>query len=282
MSKTQKLIISACLTGAMTPKSACPNLPVTPEEIAADAVACAKAGASIVHIHVRDEKHQFTMETQYFVDAVDAIREACRKEDLDLIINLTTSNGPGTDEIRLAHLEAIRPEMCSYDAGTLNWGDTIFENSPVFLKKLGEKTQELDIKPEIEIFDGSMIGNAERLIKGGYLKTPCHFQFILGVPGGLDGTIDSLSFMLPKLPEGSTWSLSGIGKCHMPMMLAGLAAGCDGLRVGLEDNILLAKGQLATNEQLVARAAELARIAGREIATAAEARELLGISRKCL
>lgn len=276
---TDKLIISACLTGAMTPKAACPNLPVTPEEIAADTVACVKAGASIVHIHVRNEQHQFTMETQYFVDAVNAVRDTCRREELDVIINLTTSNGPGTDEIRLAHLEQIRPEMCSYDAGTLNWGEEIFANSPVFLKKLGRKTQELDIKPEIEIFDASMIGNAVRLIKAGYLTPPCHFQFITGVPGGLDGTIDSLNFMLPKLPEGSTWSISGIGKAHMPMMLAGLAAGCTGLRVGLEDNIYLAKGQPATNEQLVARAAQLARLAGREVATAAEARQILGIRR---
>ncbi len=282
MAKSNKVIISAALTGAMTPKSSCPNLPVTAEEIAADAVACAKAGASVVHIHVRNEQYQFTMETQYFADAVEAIRTACKRENIDLLVNLTTSNGPGTDEIRLAHLEALRPEMCSYDAGTLNWGEVIFENSPVFLKKLGQKTQELDIKPEIEIFDASMIGNAVRLIKGGYLKEPCHFQFIMGVPGGLDGTIDSLNFMLPKLPAGSTWSISGIGKCHMPMMLAGLAAGCDGLRVGLEDNIMLAKGLLATNEQLVARAAALIRLSGREVATPAEAREILGITRKCL
>lgn len=274
-----KLIISACLTGAMTPKAACPNLPVTPEEIATDAVACIKAGASIIHIHVRNEQCQFTMETRYFVNAVNAVRDACRRENLDVIINLTTSNGPGTDEIRLAHLEAIQPEMCSYDAGTLNWGDAIFENSPVFLKKLGKKTQELGIKPEIEIFDASMIGNAVRLMEGGYLAAPCHFQFILGVPGGLDGTIDSLNFLLPKLPPNSTWSLSGIGKTHMPMMLAGLAAECTGLRVGLEDNIYLTKGQLATNGQLVARAAQLARLAGREIANAAEARQILGIQR---
>lgn len=274
-----KLILSACLTGAMTPKEICPNLPITPEEIAADAVACIKAGASIIHIHVRDKDARFTMETEYFVQAVDAVKAACQREGLDVIINLTTSNGPGTDEIRLAHLEKIRPEMCSYDAGTLNWGDVIFENSPVFLKKLGKKTQELDIKPEIEIFDGSMIGNAIRLIQSGHLAAPCHFQFIMGVPGGLDGTIDSLNFMLPKLPAGSTWSISGIGKTHMPMMLAGLAAGCTGLRVGLEDNIMLRKGKMATNEQLVRRAAELARLAGREIATAAEARQILGIKR---
>ena len=280
MSQTKNVILSACLTGAMTSKAACPSLPITPEEIAADAVACLKAGASILHIHVRDENAQFTMETEYFVRAVEAVKEACQRENLDAILNLTTSNGPGSDEIRLAHLERIRPEMCSYDAGTLNWGDTIFENSPLFLKKLGKKTQELDIKPEIEIFDASMIGNAVRLIQSGHLTPPCHFQFILGVPGGLDGTIDSLSFMLPKLPAGSTWSLSGIGRSHMPMMLAGLAAGGDGIRVGLEDNIWFSKGVPATNEMLVDRAARLIRLTGREVATVAEAREILGIKRR--
>ena len=103
---------------------------------------------------------------------------------------------------------------------------------------------------------------------------------MLGVPGGLDGTIDSVNFIVPKLPEGSTWSITGIGKTHMPMLLAGLAAGADGLRVGLEDNIMMSKGVLATNAQLVERAVEISKLAGREIATAAEAREILGITRK--
>ena len=278
--KSNKLIISAALTGAMTPKAACPNLPVTPEDIAADVVSCVKAGAAAVHIHVRDENHRFTMETQRFADVFQAIKEACIAENLDVIVNLTTSNGPGTDEIRLAHLQQLRPEMCSYDAGTLNWGSAIFENSPQFLEKLGSATKELDIKPEIEIFDASMIGNAVRLIKRGFLKAPAHFQFVLGAEGGLDGNIDSVNFLLPKLPEGSTWSITGIGRTHMPCMLAGLAAGCDGLRVGLEDNIYYEKGKLATNAQLVERAVKIATLAGREIATAAEAREILGINRK--
>ncbi len=278
MSKSNKLIISAALTGAMTPKSICPALPVTSEEIANDVIACAKAGAAIVHIHVRDEDMRFTMETYRFEECVSAIESKCKEAGVDVIINLTTSNGPGTDEIRLAHLKKIRPEMCSYDSGTLNWGPAVFENTLGFLKKLGTCTQELDIKPEIEIFNAGMIQEALALERGGYLKKPMHFQFIMGEPG-YEATLGNIQFLLDKLPEGSTWSLSGIGKAHMPSMLAGLAAGCDGLRVGLEDNIYLEKGVPATNEQLVARAAALAKMAGRSIATAAEAREILGITR---
>lgn len=280
MAASNKLIITAALTGAMTSKDATPYIPLTPEAIAEDVVACAKAGAAIVHIHVRDEQARFTMKTRYFEDAFVAIREACIRENVDVIVNLTTSNGPGTDEERLAHLELLRPEMCSYDAGTLNWGMEIFENSPQFLNKLGLKVQELDIKPEVEVFDASMIGNAIRLIKSGILRAPCHFQFVLGVPGGLDGTIDSVNFLLPKLPEGSTWSITGIGKTHIPMLYAGLAAGCTGVRVGLEDNIMLGRGNLVTNAALVEHAVQVARLAGREPATAAEAREILGLTRK--
>ena len=281
MSVSNKLIISAALTGALTPKSVCPSLPVTPEEIAADVVACAKAGAAAVHIHVRDDECRYTMETQRFVDAFEAIKAACLRENVDIIVNLTTSNGPGTDEIRLAHLEKLRPEMCSYDAGTFNWGSSIFENSLVFLEKLGKATQEWDIKPEIEVFDASMVGNAVRLIKRGFLKAPAHFQLVLGIgEGGLDGNIENVNYLLSKLPAGSTWSITGIGKTHMPCLLAGLAAGCDGIRVGIEDNIYLSKGVLATNVQLVERAVAIAKLAGREIATAAEARQILGITRK--
>ena len=152
-------------------------------------------------------------------------------------------------------------------------------NEPKFLEELGTLTQKLGVKPELEIFDAGMIGNINHYIKKGFLKTPCHVQFVLGVPGGMPGNAESVAYLLPKIPAGSTWSITGIGPSHVPCMLIGLAEGCDGLRVGLEDNIFFSKGVLATNPQLVARAAEFGRLAGREIANAEEAREILGVAK---
>ncbi|GHS88715.1 3-keto-5-aminohexanoate cleavage protein [Synergistales bacterium] len=275
-----KLIITCALTGAGTTKAQNPNVPVTAAEIAADVVAVAKAGAAVAHIHVRDEAGVNTMDTNIFVGVVEAVREAVKKAGVDVVLNLTTSGSKFSDEWRIGHLPILKPEMCSYDPGTMNWANSfVFLNSPAFLEKLGHASQELEIKPECEIFDGGMIGNVDYYVKKGVLKNPLHYQFVLGVPGGMPGNIDSLAYLLPKIQPGSTWSITGIGRSSMPMMLAGLSAGCDGLRVGLEDNINLSKGVLATNVQLVEQAIGLAKAAGREIATAAEAREILGLKK---
>lgn len=276
-----KLIISAALTGVGTTKELSPYVPLTPDEIADDVVTVAKAGAAVAHLHVRDEFGKNSMETALFVDVVKKVRRAIKEESLDIILNLTTSGSSWSEDVRLAHLPIIKPEMCSYDPGTMNWANSyVFLNSPAFLERLGTLTQELEIKPELEIFDAGMMGNVDHYVKKGFLKTPLHYQFVLGVPGGMPGNTESVSHLLRKMQPGSTWSITGIGKSHLPMMLAGLSEGCDGLRVGLEDNVLLRKGVPATNVQLVERAVELARIAGREIATAAEARQILGLKKQ--
>lgn len=276
----KRLIISVALTGGGTPKSANSAVPVTAEEIAADVVACAKAGAAIAHIHLRDEKQRGTMDVNTFTEVVIAVRKAIAKAGVDIVLNLTTSGGPAADEERLLHLEALKPEMCSYDVGTFNWGNAfIFENTPHLLDILGECVVRNEIKPEMEIFDGGMIGNAKHYIKKGYIKGRPHFQFVLGVEGGLDGTVENLVFLKNQLPENATWSCTGIGKCHVPMLLASLAMGVDGVRVGLEDNIFYNKGELATNAMLVERAARIAKDCGRTIATAEDAREILGLRR---
>lgn len=275
-----KLILSAALVGAGTTREQAPTVPLTPDEIAAEVVAVAKAGAAVVHLHARDDEGKNTMETERFVEIYTKSTKACEQAGVDVIFNLTSSGGKFPYEMRLAHLKKLKPEMCSYDPGSMNWGNSyVFLNEPEFLRQLSEVTIENDIKPELEIFDGGMLYTCLDYIKRGWLRTPCHFQFVLGVAGGLPGDIDSLAFLLPKLPAGSTWSITGIGKSHMPMMLAGLAAGCDGLRVGLEDNVFMSKGVPATNVSLVERAASLARLAGREIATAEEARRQLNVTR---
>ncbi len=276
----KKLIVTAALCGAGTTKAQTAHVPITPDEIAADVVACARAGAAIAHLHVRDENGKNTMATEKFVEVVTKVRRAVADAGLDVVLNLTTSGSAFSEEVRIAHLPVLLPEMCSYDPGSMNWANSyVFLNPPGFLEKLGARCIELGIKPEIEIFDAGMIGNTEYYLKKGVLREPLHCQFVLDVPGGMPGNLESLAYLLPKIPRGSTWSITGIGKSHVPMMLAGLAAGCDGLRVGLEDNIFLEKGVYATNAQLVERAVRFGRVAGREIATAEEARRLLGLKR---
>ncbi|MDR1875818.1 MAG: 3-keto-5-aminohexanoate cleavage protein [Synergistaceae bacterium] len=277
---SDKLIITCALTGAGTTKAQNPHVPVTPDEIAADVVSVAKAGAAIAHIHIRDEAGVNTMDPEIFVSVVNKVRDAIARAGVDIVLNLTTSGSKFPDEWRTGHLPLLKPEMCSYDPGTMNWANSfVFLNTPAFLEKLGKIAQELEIKPECEIFDGGMIGNVNYYLKKGVLKKPIHYQFVLGVPGGMPGNIDSLAYLLPKIQEGSTWSITGIGRSSIPMILAGLSAGCDGVRVGLEDNIQLSKGVLGTNAQLVEQAIGIARAAGREIATAAEAREIIGLKK---
>lgn len=274
-----KIIITAALNGAGTTKEQTPHVPTTPDEIAKDVVDVVKMGASIVHLHARDEQGINTMDTDKFVEIVEKSKAACKEAGLDVIFNLTSSGGQFPYELRKAHLKKIKPEMCSLTPNTMNWANgRVFLNEPSFIEELCKLTLENDIKPEIEIFDLSMIESAKYYMRKGLLKTPCHFQFVLNV--SIPGTIDNLAYLLPQLPKDSTWSVTGIGKSHLPMMLAGLSANCTVLRVGLEDNILQSKGVLATNTSLVERAVALAKLAGREIAAPDEAREILSIKRK--
>lgn len=277
----KKIIITAALCGAGTTKKQTPYVPVTPEEIAADAVACAKAGASVIHIHVRDEQGNNTMETARFCQVVELCREELEKAGVDAVLNLTTSGSKFPEDMRRAHLPILLPEMCSYDPGTINWANSyVFLNTPPFLEALGTQTQELGIKPECEVFDAGHMTNIEYYVKKGFLQAPVHYQFVLGVQGAMKGNIDSLNFLLPKMLPDSTWSITGIGHSHMCCMLAGLAMECDGLRVGLEDNIYMERGVLATNVSLVERAVKLSEDAGREIATAADTRQILGLTKR--
>lgn len=272
------VVISAALTGGgrVASKGSQENRPITPEAIAKDVVACAKAGAAICHIHTRDENGVGTMNLERTTLVYETIQAAVKEAGVDVIINLTTSGGSSDSNLRVAHLKALRPEMCSYDAGTINWSnDKVFMNSPEFLMQLGQVTVDYAIKPEIEIFDTHMIKSAIRFQQRGFLAAPLHFQLVMGTYGGMDGTVDNLVYLRNMLPEGSTWSVTGIGPSSLPMLYAGLAMGADGIRVGLEDNLYMAKGVPSTNVQQVERAVKLVELANRKVATAAEARELL-------
>ena len=296
MAKSNKIIIQVCLCGAGTKKAQAPTVPYTAEELAEQIVECAKAGASVAHIHVREDKEvngelqigYKSMSLKAFTEAVEMTRKACKEAGVDIVINLTTSGGEYEDHKRLQHLGALKPEMCSFDPNTINWANSyIFENSPRMLNKLAQEVVKHDIKPEFEVFDTGHIDSAMYYVNKHGIPQPPHLQVIMGVGGSMPGTTENLAFLVNKLPEGATWSVSGIGKAHMPMMLAGLALGCDGLRVGLEDNILYGKDEngnkiIATNKMLVERAVEMAKLAGREIATAEDARQIMGITRNCL
>lgn len=296
MAKSDKIIIQTCLCGAGTKKAQAPTVPYTAEELSEQIVACAKAGASVAHIHVREDKEvngvleigYKSMGLKQFTEAVEMTREACKKAGVDIIINLTTSGGEYEDHKRLQHLGALRPEMCSFDPNTINWANSyIFENSPRFLNYLSKEVVKYDIKPEFEVFDTGHIDSVMYYVEKHGIPKPPHIQFIMGVGGSMPGTAENLAFLVGKLPEGATWSVSGIGRAHMPMMLAGLALGCDGLRVGLEDNIMFGKDDagnkiIGTNVMFVERAVTLAKMAGRKIATADEAREIMGITRNTL
>ena len=294
MAKSNKLIISACLCGAGTRKEQAPTVPYTPEEIARQVVDVARAGAAVAHIHVRKDttlpdgkfvEGYKSMDLGMFTETVELSRKYLAEEGLDILINLTTSGGEYEDYKRIQHLGALKPDLCSFDPGTLNWSNSfIFENSPRFLNLLSEEVVKQNVKPEFEIFDTGFIDSANYYIKKYNIPGPAYYQFIMGVGGAMPGTPGNLAFLVDKLPEGAVWSVSGIGKAHMPMMLAGLALGCDGLRVGLEDNVMYGKDEngeriIATNVMLVERAVRLGKEAGREIATADDAREILGLTK---
>ena len=273
----KKCIITAALLGNGTTKEMNPNVPYTADEIGIDAVKCVKAGASIIHIHVRNSDGTATNDVAIYKAAVDAIQERLDAEKLDAIINISTGNFNPDDEYRIQPVRDLKPEICSYNPGTINWGQKVYLNTPQYMRSLGLAAIEAGTKPEIEIFDTAMFRAVRDGVKEGFLKDPCHFQFIMGVPSGMECTIENVAFLHSLMPAGGTWSITGVGKSHMDAMMFGLAAGADGIRTGLEDGIWLKKGVLATNETYTQQAVELAIMAGREIATAEDAREILSM-----
>lgn len=281
----KKTIITAAVTGAWPKKENNPNVPMTPAEIADDVYACWKAGAAIAHLHMRDDEGNGTMDTAKFEETVNLIKT--KYPDCDIILNLTTSGDiHADDELRVAHVKKLKPEMASYDCGSMNWLHSgLFLNTPKFLTDCGLLFQETNTKPEIEAFDPGMIGNAAYYLKKGVLKAPLHFQFCMGCANGIPGTMKNLIFMKETADEligkgNYTWSCFGVGHSAMEMLYGAVALGGN-IRVGMEDNVMYAKGQLAeSNVQFIERAARVIREYGNEVATPAEAREILGLTAK--
>lgn len=269
-----RLIISVATTGSWPTKAQNPSLPTSEAEIAAAAVACAAAGAAIVHIHVRDDAGRVSCDPGRY-GRVRALVEAAGS---DVIVNMSTGGGAGlvTDAQRMEPV-TLSPEIASFDCGSLNFGDGVFINSPAFLVELAAKMRHFGVLPEIECFEPGHVWNALRLIDDGALSPPYWFQFVLGVRGGSPATVKQLLNMVEMLPPGALWSVCAIGRAQLPINLAAMAMGGH-VRTGLEDNLYYRKGELASNEQLVARLARIAAEIGRPVATPADAREMLGLS----
>jgi len=267
-------LITVAPTGAEADKAAVPALPVTLDELVGTAKECEAAGAAVIHVHIRDEAARPTLDRGRLTATVAALREGT-----DLIVQLSTG-GAVTDSFanRLAVLDAA-PDACSLTCGTVNFGADVFSNPWGFIKELYQLTQERQVVPEFELFDLGQVATLHRLLgefgppAGGHV----HCDLVMGVPGGMPGDVPTLAAAVAALPDGATWSATGIGRTTLPVLFTALAAGGH-LRVGMEDTLSFARGRpVARNAELVERAAELARLAQRPPMRPAEARAFLGI-----
>ncbi|RML51523.1 hypothetical protein ALQ93_01716 [Pseudomonas syringae pv. pisi] len=290
------VIITCALTGAGDTTARSPHVPVTPKQIAAAAVEAAKAGATVVHCHVRDpHTGKFSRDVALYREVMERIREA----DIDIIVNLTAGMGgdleigdgehpmefgANTDLVgpmtRLAHVEELLPEICTLDCGTLNFGDgdTIYVSTPSQLRAGARRIQALRVKAELEIFDTGHLWFAKQMIKEGLLDNPL-FQLCLGIPRGAPADTTTMKAMVDNLPANAVWAGFGIGRMQMPMAAQAVLLGGN-VRVGLEDNLWLDKGVLATNGQLVERASEILSRLGARVMTPAEGRIKMGLTKR--
>ena len=287
---TGKTIICCAVTGSGDTRHKNPAVPVTPAEIARSAIDAARAGAAIVHIHVRDpETGKPSMALEYYRVTV----ERCRQSGVDVVLNLTTGaggrflpdpadpsrGGPGTNislpARRVAHVISLKPEICSLDMGSLNMGDLVFVNTPVHIAEMAAAVEQAGVRPELEVFEAGHVMLARALIEKGRLTGPGLFQICLGVRWGQPATTEAMSHMQRLLPPGAPWFAFGVGAAQFPMVAQAVLLGGH-VRVGLEDNLYLERGVLApSNAALVEKAAALVRLLGGEAATCAEARSML-------
>jgi 3-keto-5-aminohexanoate cleavage enzyme len=267
------VIITCAITGAETTRESQPNLPITPDEQAIAAAEAVQAGASIIHLHVRDDQGKPTQDLKRFKASIDAIRKKC-----DAIIQISTGGAIGeTIENRAKPLE-LKPEMASLNLGTINFGDDVFYNHPKDIEALAGMMKKQKVMPELEVYEVGMLEGAFRLAKKGIIQEPFHFQFVLGIPGGMSGEPRNLDFLVSILPNKEIhWGVAGVGRYQLPLSTQAIEMGGH-VRVGFEDNIYYNKGELAkSNAQLVARVADLAKQKGRSVASVQEARKMLSL-----
>jgi 3-keto-5-aminohexanoate cleavage enzyme len=267
----EPLIVTVAPVGAELSLAQTPHLAVTPAQLGLVAAKVRAAGAAIIHVHCRNDDGSNTHDVGRFRAAYDAIRASS-----DLIVQFSTGGAIGMTPLERAAPLALRPEMATLSCGTVNFGDEVFENSFPIIRAILAEMQRYEVLPELEIFDRGHISNALLLAKQGQLSLPQHVDFVLGVPGGLDASVENLVECVRALPPGCTWSVAGIGRMQLPLAVTAIAMGGH-VRVGLEDNIYYSKGRLATNEELVARVVRVAGELGRPIATPDDARRILGL-----
>lgn len=268
----QKLIITAALTGAEVTRAQQPALPISPEEIAIAAAECAQAGASIVHVHARLPDGTPTQDKDIYRQIIAEVKKRC-----NVIVQVSTGGAVGmTPQERLAPV-TLRPEMATLSMGTVNFGGDVFMNPPAEMELFAQAMREQGVKPELEIFDSGMLTTVHRWLKKGLLTGPQHFDFVLGIPGGMAGTPEALMYLRSQLPAQSSWTVAGIGPAQLPLGTLAIVLGGH-VRVGFEDNVYYRKGELASsNAQLVARIARISRELDRDVATPDAARQMLGL-----
>lgn len=286
-----EVIITCAITGAGDPGGH-PKFPVTPAEIAAAAIEASDAGAAVAHIHVRDpETGKAARDLSLYTEVVDRIRQS----HSDVIINITAGMGgdfipdpadpatgaAGTDMAtareRIAHIERLRPEICTLDCGSINFGDEyVYISTPAMLREMAAIIKTIKVKPELEVFEMGHLAFAKQMLKEGLLESPPLFQLCLGIRWGAPADTNAMQAMASMLPGDSHWAGFGIGRMQMPMVAQAVLLGGN-VRVGLEDNLYLDKGIYASNAQLVERAASLIKAMGSSIASAARAREILAL-----
>ena len=288
----QEVIITCAVTGGHQNFQKHPDFPITPQQIATACLEARKAGAAIAHIHVRDPQTGMPSgEPALYREVVERIRDA----GSDLLINLTTGEGgrymPGDEnpaiggagttlrrpELRLRHIEDLRPDICSLDVGTMNFGESVFMNTPGHLRIMAAKIKELGVRPELEVFEPGHIVLARQLIKEGLIEQPAMFQLCLGIPYGSPATPEVMTVMRNLLPADANWAAFGISRHEFPMVAQAVNLGGH-VRVGLEDNLYLGPGRFASNAELVARAVRIVHELGAEIVEPERAAQLLELA----